>query len=123
MKRPVFAATRESASPGEPPSKQSSASSSQTTATLQWPRSRGVGVILDWVPAHFPRDPHDLVYFDGTHLYEHADPRQREHPDWDTPIFNYGRHEVANVLLDSALFWLDRFHADSLRVVASRATG
>ena len=79
---------------------------------------QGIGVILDWVPGHFPTDEHSIVRFDGTYLYEHGDPRQGFHPEWNTHIFNFGRYEVANFLLGSALFYLDKMHVDGLRVDA-----
>jgi len=85
---------------------------------IEYLHERGIGVILDWVPSHFPSDEHGLAYFDGTHLYEHADPRQGYHPEWNSSIFNYGRAEVRDFLGSSALYWLDRYHVDALRVDA-----
>ncbi len=78
----------------------------------------GLGIIIDWVPAHFPTDIHGLAHFDGGTLYEHPDPRRGFHMDWNTAIYDFGRHEVANTLIGSALYWLDRFHIDALRVDA-----
>jgi 1,4-alpha-glucan branching enzyme len=93
-------------------------SPTQLMAMINRLHERGVGVLLDWVPSHFPNDAHGLYHFDGTHLYEHADPRQGYHPDWNSAIFNYGRNEVRAFLISSAMCWLDRYHVDGLRVDA-----
>ncbi|ACV67338.1 1,4-alpha-glucan branching protein GlgB [Desulfohalobium retbaense] len=83
---------------------------------MEYLHQEGIGVILDWVPSHFPQDAHGLVYFDGTHLFEHADPKLGFHPEWKSAIFNYARYEVQSFLISSANFWIDRYHADGLRV-------
>src|SRR6266508_2600001 len=85
---------------------------------IDYLHQHGIGVILDWVPSHFPTDGHGLAYFDGTHLYEHADPRKRLQQDWGSFIFNYSRHEVRSFLISNALFWLDKYHVDGLRMDA-----
>ena len=98
--------------------RRASATPTTSAAFVDSLHQQGIGVILDWVPAHFPRDAWALARFDGTALYEHADPRQGAHPDWGTLVFNFGRTEVRNFLLASGLYWLQEYHADGLRVDA-----
>jgi len=87
-------------------------------AFVNYLHQNDIGIILDWVPGHFPKDEHVLSYFDGTHLYEHSDPREGEHKDWGTLIFNYGRHEVRNFLVANAVYWVEKFHIDGIRIDA-----